>query len=30
MLPVYYQTRGWDDQGVPTREKLLELGLASV
>jgi aldehyde:ferredoxin oxidoreductase len=30
MLPVYYRQRGWDTQGVPTREKLLELGLASV
>jgi len=30
MLPVYYRTRGWDDQGVPTRQKLAELGLASV
>jgi len=30
MLPVYYKTRGWDEQGVPTREKLLELGLTSV
>jgi aldehyde:ferredoxin oxidoreductase len=30
MLPVYYQTRGWDDQGVPTPEKLLELGLGSL
>jgi aldehyde:ferredoxin oxidoreductase len=30
MLPVYYQSRGWDGQGVPTREKLLELGLTSV
>ena len=30
MLPVYYRTRGWDAQGVPTREKLAELGLASV
>jgi aldehyde:ferredoxin oxidoreductase len=30
MLPVYYQTRGWDEHGVPSREKLLELGLASV
>jgi aldehyde:ferredoxin oxidoreductase len=30
MLPVYYQTRGWDEAGVPSREKLLELGLASV
>ena len=30
MLPVYYRTRGWDENGVPRREKLLELGLASV
>jgi aldehyde:ferredoxin oxidoreductase len=30
MLPVYYRTRGWDEQGVPTRQKLAELGLASV
>jgi aldehyde:ferredoxin oxidoreductase len=30
MLPVYYQKRGWDEHGVPTREKLAELGLASV
>ncbi len=30
MLPVYYKARQWDEQGVPTREKLLELGLASV
>ncbi len=27
MLPVYYQTRGWDEHGVPTPEKLMELGL---
>jgi aldehyde:ferredoxin oxidoreductase len=30
MLPVYYRTRGWDEQGVPKRDKLVELGLASV
>jgi aldehyde:ferredoxin oxidoreductase len=30
MLPVYYRVRGWDGQGVPTRDKLAELGLASV
>jgi aldehyde:ferredoxin oxidoreductase len=30
MLPVYYATRGWDEEGVPTREKLAELGLGSV
>jgi aldehyde:ferredoxin oxidoreductase len=28
MLPEYYQLRGWDDNGVPTKEKLKELGLA--
>jgi aldehyde:ferredoxin oxidoreductase len=28
-LDDYYQERGWDvDKGIPTREKLLELGLA--
>ena len=30
MLPVYYQERGWDGEGVPTQEKLAELGLASI
>src|SRR5262249_43614130 len=30
MLPTDYPTRGWDEHGVPTREKLLELGLGSV
>lgn len=30
MLPVYYRVRGWDETGVPTREKLAALGLASV
>jgi aldehyde:ferredoxin oxidoreductase len=29
MLPVYYRERGWSVDGVPTREKLAELGLAS-
>jgi aldehyde:ferredoxin oxidoreductase len=24
---LYYKTRGWDEMGVPTREKLAELGL---
>lgn len=28
MLPVYYKVRGWDENGVPTEEKLKELGLA--
>ncbi len=27
MLPEYYLLRGWDNEGVPTREKLKELGL---
>ncbi len=30
MLPVYYQERGWDAEGIPTQEKLAELGLASL
>jgi aldehyde:ferredoxin oxidoreductase len=29
MLPVYYRERGWSAEGIPTREKLAELGLAS-
>jgi aldehyde:ferredoxin oxidoreductase len=27
MLAEYYRERGWDDQGIPTPEKLKELGL---
>ena len=27
MLPEYYQLRGWDAEGVPTKDKLAELGL---
>jgi aldehyde:ferredoxin oxidoreductase len=27
LLPVYYQTRGWNARGVPSQEKLAELGL---
>ena len=27
MLAEYYAIRGWDEQGVPTRKKLAELGL---
>lgn len=27
MLPEYYRLRGWDEHGVPTSEKLQELGL---
>ncbi|MCP4164354.1 MAG: aldehyde ferredoxin oxidoreductase family protein [Chloroflexi bacterium] len=29
MLPEFYQTRGWDENGVPTKERLRELGLSS-
>jgi aldehyde:ferredoxin oxidoreductase len=29
MLPVYYRERGWSEQGVPSADKLAELGLAS-
>jgi aldehyde:ferredoxin oxidoreductase len=28
MLAEYYEARGWDQDGVPTKEKLQELGLA--
>jgi aldehyde:ferredoxin oxidoreductase len=28
MLPEFYELRGWDADGVPTEEKLAELGLA--
>jgi len=27
---LYYQLRGWDEKGVPTRKKLAELGLDSI
>jgi len=27
MLPIYYQIRGWDENGVPTAEKMQELNL---
>jgi aldehyde:ferredoxin oxidoreductase len=27
MLPEFYKVRGWDENGVPTKEKLAELGL---
>jgi aldehyde:ferredoxin oxidoreductase len=30
MLKEYYRTRGWDENGVPTRKKLVELGLADL
>jgi len=30
MLPAYYETRGWDANGVPTQEKLKSLGLADL
>ena len=28
VLDAYYQARGWDDDGVPTRERLETLGVA--
>jgi aldehyde:ferredoxin oxidoreductase len=28
MMPVYYELRGWDEQGVPSPERLAQLGLA--
>ncbi len=30
MLNEYYRTRGWDKNGVPTQQKLTELGLAEL
>ncbi|MDP6721143.1 MAG: aldehyde ferredoxin oxidoreductase C-terminal domain-containing protein, partial [Pirellulaceae bacterium] len=30
MLPIYYESRDWDSEGVPSPEKLAELGLASL
>ncbi len=30
MLKEYYRTRGWDENGVPTQKKLIELGLAEL
>ena len=30
MLKEYYRTRGWDENGVPTLQKLTELGLAEL
>jgi aldehyde:ferredoxin oxidoreductase len=30
MLDDYYRLRGWNEQGVPTREKLRELGIEDV
>lgn len=27
MLPEFYALRGWDEKGVPTKQKLMELGL---
>jgi len=28
LLPEYYKERGWDEQGLPTEEKLTELAIA--
>ncbi|NSW92246.1 MAG: hypothetical protein HPY74_16510 [Firmicutes bacterium] len=30
MLDEYYAERGWDKNGIPTKEKLAELGLEDV
>ena len=30
MLPIYYERRGWTDDGVPSHEKLMELGLGAL
>ncbi len=30
MLPEFYQVRGWDENGVPTKKKLAELGLNQI
>ena len=30
MLPHYYEARGWDENGVPTQEKLESLPLANL
>ncbi len=30
MLDEYYGLRGWDKEGIPTKEKLLELGLSNI
>ena len=27
VLPEYYRLRGWDENGIPKKEKLKELGL---
>jgi len=29
MLDEYYAVRGWDREGIPTRERLKELGIFS-
>jgi len=30
MLPKYYELRGWNEDGVPSRERLIQLGLKDV
>ncbi len=30
MLPEFYALQGWDQNGIPTKEKLLELGLGDI
>ena len=28
LLPLYYKARGWDQKGIPTKDKLNSLGLS--
>ena len=30
MLNEYYEFRGWDKDGIPTKEKIIELGLEDI
>jgi len=30
LLDIYYEQRGWDANGIPTKEKLEELGLKDI
>jgi aldehyde:ferredoxin oxidoreductase len=29
LLPLYYKARGWDEKGIPTKDKLHSLGVPS-
>ncbi|RLI42909.1 hypothetical protein DRO59_02755, partial [Candidatus Bathyarchaeota archaeon] len=30
MLKAYYEKRGWDERGIPTKTTLMKLGLGDV